>query len=83
MKHYLKIIAACLLVSCAVGCVWYSPSIESATLEDLDSVPGIGPELASDIIRYCLVWEDVSVDELDCIDGIGPIRLKALKERYR
>ena len=83
MKHNLKVLTASLLVVAVVVCCWYKPSIETATITELDSVPGIGEDLAAEIRFYCLGNGGINIDELDCIEGIGPVRLKALKERYR
>ena len=54
--------------------------LNTATLEQLDTLPGVGPVTAAAIIA----WRDAngsftSVDQLADIDGIGPARLEKLR----
>jgi competence protein ComEA len=55
--------------------------LNTATVEQLDELPGVGPVTAQKIID----WREQhgafsSVDDLDAIPGIGPARLEQLRE---
>jgi competence protein ComEA len=55
--------------------------LNSATAEQLDELPGVGPVTATAIVA----WRDAngkfkSVDELGDVDGIGPARLEKLRK---
>jgi competence protein ComEA len=54
--------------------------LNSATLEQLDALPGVGPVTAQKILDYRQQHGAFgSVDELDAISGIGPARLEQLQ----
>ena len=54
--------------------------LNSATLEQLDSLPGVGPVTAQKIVDYREQHGGFgSVDELDAVPGIGPARLENLR----
>jgi competence protein ComEA len=58
-----------------------SVDLNTATVEELDTLPGIGPVTAAAIIA----WRDAngrftSVDQLGDVDGIGPARLDKLRD---
>jgi competence protein ComEA len=58
--------------------------LNTATAEQLDALPGVGPVTATAI----LAWRDAngrftSVDQLGEVDGIGPARLAKLRELVR
>lgn len=55
--------------------------LNSATLAQLDALPGIGPVTAQKILDYRRDEGAFgSVDELDAVPGIGPARLAQLRE---
>lgn len=58
--------------------------LNTATVEQLDALPGIGPVMAAAIVA----WRDAngkftSVDQLSDVDGIGPARLEKLRSLVR
>ncbi|UXA16408.1 ComEA family DNA-binding protein [Mycobacterium sp. SMC-4] len=58
--------------------------LNTATVEQLDALPGIGPVTAAAIVA----WRDAngrfeSVDQLKDVDGIGAGRLEKLRDRVR
>ena len=55
--------------------------LSTATLEQLDTLPGVGPATAQKILDYREKHGAFSsVDELDAVPGIGPKRLEQLRE---
>ena len=55
--------------------------LNTATLEQLDALPGVGPVTAQKILDFRQEHGAFSsVDELDAIPGIGPARLETLRE---
>ncbi len=56
-------------------------SLSSASVAELDALPGIGPVTAQKIVDFRLAHGGFrSVDDLDAIPGIGPARIEQLRE---
>jgi competence protein ComEA len=56
-------------------------SLATATLEQLDALPGVGPVTAQKIIDYRTEHGAFrSVDDLDQVPGIGPARVENLRD---
>lgn len=59
-------------------------SLGTATLEELDTIEGIGPVTAAAILEFRDQRGGIaSVDELDEITGIGPATMEALRARLQ
>ena len=54
--------------------------LNTASLDELEAIPGIGPELAQAIVESRPIRR---VDELEAIDGIGPQRLAEISAHVR
>jgi competence protein ComEA len=58
--------------------------LNTATAEQLDALPGVGPVLAERIVAYRTEHGGFrSVDELREVDGIGDTRFEKLRELVR
>jgi|SRR5215211_5890529 len=59
-------------------------SVGTATVEELDTIEGIGPVTAQKIVEFRDQQGGLSsVDQLDEIDGIGPATMEALRSRLQ
>ena len=57
------------------------PSLATATAEELDELPGVGPVTAQKILDYRAEHGPFrSVDDLDAVPGIGPTRVEQLRD---
>lgn len=56
-------------------------SLSSATADELDELPGVGPITAQKILDYRAEHGPFrSVDDLDAVPGIGPTRIEQLRD---
>jgi competence protein ComEA len=59
-------------------------SLGTATVEQLDTIEGIGPVTAEDIVQYRDEHGGLSsIEQLDEISGIGPATMEALRDRLQ
>ena len=57
--------------------------VNTATVDELDALPGVGPATAAAIVRQRENRRFDSVDDLLAVPGIGPAKLEALRDRVR
>lgn len=57
--------------------------LNSATADQLDALPGVGPATAAAIVRHRATRPFTSVDDLLGVPGIGPAKLESLRARVR
>jgi competence protein ComEA len=63
------------------GAVGGTLSLSSATVQELDELPGVGPITAQKIVDYRAEHGPfASVDDLDAVPGIGPTRIEQLRD---
>jgi competence protein ComEA len=59
-------------------------NLNTATLEQLDTLDGVGPATAQKILDYRQAHGGFSsVDDLADVPGIGPKRLEALRDKVQ
>jgi competence protein ComEA len=59
-------------------------SLGTATVEQLDTIDGIGPVTAQDIVKFREQHGGLSsVDQLDQVSGIGPATMESLRARLQ
>jgi len=61
-----------------------SVNINTATEQELDALPGVGPSTAKKIVEYRTAHNGFSsIDELDEVKGIGPKKLEEMRPYCR
>ncbi len=76
--------AGAALGSSGVGTTDAPIGLGTATVEELDTIEGIGPVTAQKIVEFRTQQGGTSsVDQLDQIDGIGPATMDALRSRLQ
>jgi DNA uptake protein ComE-like DNA-binding protein len=58
------------------------PDISTATLEQIQSIDGIGEVLSSRIVIYLDTYPNADIDDLTDVLGIGEGKLKLIKRKY-
>ena len=69
------------VASAGSGAAGAKVSLSTATVEQLDALPGVGPVTAQKIVDYRTEnGPFASVDDLDAVPGIGPTRIENLRD---
>jgi len=55
--------------------------INAAAVEELTSLPGIGPVIAGKIVEYREAKAFATIEEILEVKGIGPAKFEAIKDR--
>ena len=58
-------------------------SLAHASAQELEQLPGIGPKLAEEIVRYRQMHPFHTVEDLIEVPGIGPRKLEKIKDRLK
>ncbi len=83
MKKLLQVMICVLLLGffAAPGFAQDLIDINTATAQELTSLPGIGPVTAGKIVEYREVHPFTTVEEIQEVKGIGPAKYEAIKDR--
>lgn len=84
MKNWIRTMMCVLLLSLflAVPCLAQDAiDLNTATVEQLTELPGIGPAIAAKIVEYRTTHPFATVEEVMEVKGIGPAKYEAIKDR--
>jgi len=85
MKRILMTMLIVCLLSIAIFAIYFidKPSIEEASIEDIQAVQGIGEVLSLRIVDYIESNPNADIDDLIVIKGIGPEKVKLLRKEFK
>ena len=84
MKKLLKVMICVLLLGLLMGAPCFAAdliNVNTATVEELTSLPGIGPVTAAKIVEYREGHPFATVEEVLEVKGIGPAKYQTIKDR--
>ncbi|SFL46441.1 competence protein ComEA [Desulfomicrobium norvegicum] len=83
MKKLLQVMICVLLLGffAAPGFAQDLVNINTATVQELTSLPGIGPVTAAKIVEYREAHPFATVEEIQEVKGIGPAKYETIKDR--
>lgn len=79
----IALLVAIVLATSFLACTLYEESIHSATIEELESVNGIGEVLANRISLYLSENPEANVHDLIEVQGIGEVKIKQLDRKWK